>query len=76
MSNFVSRKAAAKILQDEFGFGSVRLLAELAVNGDGPRYAKVGREALYPVSELREWASSRLSVLYSSASEHEKARRK
>jgi hypothetical protein len=48
---------------------AVTTLAKWAVSGEGPRFQKVGRWPLYPLSDLDSWAERRLSPVVCSTSE-------
>jgi len=67
--DYLRRDKAAEYLQKNWGFGAVDTLASLATRGGGPRFRKLGRFPVYTVSDLDDWAKSRLSRPVSSTSE-------
>lgn len=65
----LTRKAAAEALR-EAGFPvSPATLATKASRGGGPPFQRFGRVPLYRLSDLLDWAQSRLSPPLSSTSE-------
>ena len=68
---YAQRKQAGEILKNEFGFGSPRLLARVAVLGNGPEYFIAGRTALYDLDKLREWARSYMGAAACSSMAHQ-----
>ncbi len=58
---YMRRDAAARYLNEKFGFGSVSLLAKGVVTGDGPIFFKRGRIVLYTQENLDEFARSKIS---------------
>jgi hypothetical protein len=59
---FLRRKQAADYLNRNYGHGSWRTLARLAVAGGGPVFRKCGRMVLYEPSDLDDWALSRIGA--------------
>lgn len=55
---FLTRPEAAEYLFDHFGFGSVSLLEQLAREGKGPDYYRIGSRTLYEPVDLNRWAFS------------------
>ncbi len=53
---YMRRDAAARYLNEKFGFGSVSLLAKGVVSGDGPIFFKRGHIVLYKQEDLDEYA--------------------
>jgi hypothetical protein len=56
---------------ETYGFPcSPKTLAKLAcVSSEGPAFRMVGRIPLYPISNLQEWAESKIGPLVRSTSE-------
>lgn len=55
------RRDAAFYLRENHGFGSVSMLAKLAVTGGGPRMFKYGsRIVLYDPADIEVWVAGRL----------------
>ena len=53
----VCRKDAALYLREMFGLRvSTGWLARRTADGSGPPYRRFGKQAIYPVPELRAWA--------------------
>ena len=66
----LTRNEAVQYLHDEWGVRrTVKTLANLAVSGDGPAYAKDGHRALYTPSSLDAWAASVLTPQVTSSAE-------
>lgn len=64
------RKEASDYLREAYGIPCApATLAKMVSIGGGPRYHKVNRSPLYPVSELDAWAQRRLGLLRSSSSD-------
>jgi hypothetical protein len=62
VNRYLRRKEAAAYLKENFGVGSVALLAQAAMKGTGPVMTYFGAVPLYHVDTLHEWAISRLSA--------------
>ena len=66
---FLRRGDAATYIRTTYGFPCSRQwLAKLAVIGGGPIYRKAGRYPIYSISDLDEWATTRISAPRSSTS--------
>lgn len=67
---FLNRHEAADYLTNERGLKISRnTLQKMATVGGGPSYRIFGIRAVYTVSDLENWASTKLSTLRSSTSE-------
>jgi len=61
---------ASQILNDGLGVPvAPKTLTKLRVTGGGPRFHRFGRNILYTVPDLLEWAKSRLSRKLTSTSD-------
>jgi hypothetical protein len=69
---FLRRAAAAKYLQENYGFCTLRVLAKLATTGGGPAYSRVGRIPLYRQEDLDAWVKSKISKPVYSTSAYRK----
>ncbi|KQT55037.1 hypothetical protein ASG52_25270 [Methylobacterium sp. Leaf456] len=64
------RWEASRYLKDSFGIdAAVSTLAKYACLGGGPEFYKAGRQPLYPIDRLDEWALARRGELVRSTSE-------
>jgi hypothetical protein len=64
------RDAAAAYITDKHGIPcSPRTLAKYAVIGGGPAFRKAGRFPLYDLSDLDQWAESKIGPRVNSTSE-------
>ena len=66
---FITPKAAAELLRDQFGHGSHKTLAKLRSVGGGPKFHRVGRHIYYNPEEVLRWARSKLGPALSSTSD-------
>lgn len=61
MSQLINREQAAEYLKS-LGIRSSKVtLARLAMGGDGPKYALVGRTAYYRTEWLDEWLENQIT---------------
>jgi hypothetical protein len=67
-AQYMRRDAAAKYLQDTYGFGAARTLAKGAVTGDSPEFHKAGRIVLYTREALDKWALAKIGAPRTSTS--------
>lgn len=68
---FYTRHEASDYLATHWGIRRTpKTLAKLATTGGGPAYRKDGRLVLYAVTDLDEWAQTRLSARYASTSDY------
>ncbi len=65
------RDEAARLLQSRGLRTTTASLATMATRGGGPRYQKVGKLCLYPLSELEAWVAQRTTGLLDSTSTKE-----
>ncbi|MBB1093880.1 hypothetical protein HUU61_21620 [Rhodopseudomonas palustris] len=64
------RDRAAAYLQERYGLRcSATTLKKYATVGGGPRFHRVNRTAIYPITELDRWATQKLGPLQSRASD-------
>jgi hypothetical protein len=69
-SRRLRRTAAAQYIRDTHGIPcSPKTLAKQAVVGGGPPYRKAGRFPLYEISDLDQWAESKIGPLVHSSAE-------
>jgi hypothetical protein len=67
------RRAAAQYLHDQWAMRCAeQTLAKYAVLGCGPEFQRYGRDVVYCVRELDEWAFARLSKPVRSTSQADK----
>ena len=66
---FLRPPDAAAFLQKRYGFGAVRSLAKLRVDGKGPAFRKAGRLILYAEDDLVAWANGKLTGPHRSTSD-------
>jgi hypothetical protein len=65
VNRLLRRKEAAQYITATYGFPcSPNTLAKLAcISSEGPPFRKAGRHPLYPISELDNWAKSKIGPL-------------
>ncbi|MCW2317633.1 hypothetical protein M2322_003197 [Rhodoblastus acidophilus] len=69
-AQFIRRREAGEYLRSQYGFGSAKTLAKLAVVGGGPEIFYAGpRTPLYTTEKLDAWARSKISPPVRSTSE-------
>ena len=69
-ARYLRRRAAASYLSEVWGLRcSEQTLANYATRGNGPEYQHYGRDVVYQVAKLDEYAQSRLSAPVRSTSE-------
>lgn len=61
MSKLLNRKKSASYLNEKGVRSSNVTLARLAMSGEGPKYALIGRTAYYKPEWLDEWLESQLT---------------
>jgi len=67
---YLRRRDAATYLKDRWGLRCAeQTLANYATRGTGPEFRRYGRDVVYEVSKLDEYARSRLSAPVRSTSE-------
>jgi hypothetical protein len=57
---FLRRAAAGQYLKSRYGFGAARMLAKLAVVGNGPPFHKAGAVVLYQPQAPDTWAMGKI----------------
>lgn len=62
------RREAARLLQSHGLRTTAASLATMATRGGGPRYFKVGKLCMYPLSDLEAWVAQRTTGLLDSTS--------
>lgn len=62
------RDEAARLLQSHGLRTTTASLATMANRGGGPRYFKVGKLCMYPLSDLQSWVAQRTTGLFDSTS--------
>ena len=62
------RHEAARLLQSHGLRTTAASLATMATRGGGPRYFKVGKLCMYPLSDLEAWVKQRTTSLLDSTS--------
>lgn len=62
------RDEAARLLQSHGLRTTTASLATMATRGGGPRYFKVGKLCMYPLSDLEAWVAQRTTGLLDSTS--------
>lgn len=62
------RDEAARLLQSHGLRTTTASLATMANRGGGPRYFKVGKLCMYPLSDLESWVAQRTTGLFDSTS--------
>jgi hypothetical protein len=71
----LSRREASRFLTEQGFPTSTATLDKAAWAGNGPRYRKYGRRALYARDDLMRWARGRLSRPVNSTTEFDELRR-
>lgn len=72
-AQYLRRKSAGEYLKANYGFGSEKTLAKLAVVGGGPIFHKAANAAIYKPEDLDAWALSKIGKAQKSTSETQAA---
>ena len=69
MTTYLNRRDAAKYLSEIGLHIATATLSKFASVGGGPAYRRFGRNSVYTISDLDDWANARLGDAKSSTSQ-------